>query len=133
MSERLCQLKNSSGGGGGIDVTEATLSLSSKHGTTTYSGNCTANISAGHVAVVSVWQHSQLGTLTTSVSITGTENIDYEIVMSDTTSKIIAGQVASPQDFKGMVIKAINNITVTATHSGGQNYPSGGILIYDLS
>ena len=133
MNERLCQLKNSSGGGSGIDVTKATLSLSSNHGTTTYSGNCVANIDAGHVAVVSVWQHSQAGTLNVSVSITGTENIDYEVIMNDTTSKVIAGQVANPQKFAGMVIKAKNAITITAAHSGGQNYPSGGILIYDLS
>lgn len=133
MSERLCQLKNSSGGGGGIDVTEATLSLSSKHGTTAHNGNCVANIDAGHVAVVSVWQHSQLGTLTASVSITGTENIDYEVIMNDTTSKVVAGQVAGTQKFAGMVIKAKNAITITATHGDGKNYPSGGILIYDLS
>lgn len=114
-------------------VTEATLHLSSEHGTTTHNGNCTVNISAGHVAVVSVWQHSQVGTLTASVSITGAENIDYEVIMNDTTSKVVAGQVANPQKFAGMVIKAKNAITITATHGGGTNYPSGGILIYDLS
>lgn len=121
------------GAEGGLNVTGATLSLSSNHGTTTFSGDCTANISAGHIAVVSVWQHSQLGTLTTSVNISGTEGTDYEVIMNDTTSKVVAGQVADPQKFVGMVIKAKNAITITATHGGGTNYPSGGILIYDLS
>lgn len=121
------------GAEGGLNVTGATLYLSDKHGTTTYNGTCAAIIHAGHVAVVSVWQHSQLGNLTTSVNISGREGIDYEVIMNDTTSQVVAGQVANPQKFVGMVIKAKNDITITAAHGGGQNYPSGGILLYDLS
>jgi hypothetical protein len=121
------------GSEGGLNVTGATLSLSDSHGTTNQWGNCTANISAGHVAVVSVWQRSGSGTLTTTVDISGTEGTDYEVIMNDTTSKVVAGQVIDLQKFVGMVIKAKNAITITAKHGGGQNYPGGGILLYDLS
>ncbi len=108
-------------GSGGSAITAATLSVTSP-----------VSIDAGHIAIVATWQRGQTGTPTTSITISGTQNTDYEIILTDDTSQPVTGQITT-QSFKSMVIKAINNITITADHTGGTNYIGGGILIYDLS
>lgn len=107
--------------GGGSAITAATLSI-----------NSPVSIDAGHIAIVATWQNSQHGSPTSSITISGTQDTDYEVILTDDTSQPITGQIIA-QSFKTRVIKAINNITITAEHSGGTNYLSGGILIYDLS
>lgn len=108
-------------GGGGSAITAATLSVSSP-----------VTIDAGHIGIVATWQRGQTGSPETSITISGTQDVDYEIILTDDTSQPVTGQI-TVQSFKTRVIKAINNITITADHSGGTNYIGGGILIYDLS
>lgn len=91
------------------------------------------SIKAGHVAVVSAWQSAYFGTLSTSISISGTEGVDYKVILNNNSARPEGGGGDFKTDFKGKVIKAINNITITATHSGGTNYPNGGITVYDLT
>ena len=107
--------------GDGSAITAATLSVTSP-----------VNISAGHMAIVATWQRAQTGDPTTSITISGTQNTDYEVILTDNTSQPVTGQITD-QSFKSMVIKAINNITITTDHTGGTNYIGGGSLIYELS
>lgn len=107
---------------GGLNVTNATLNTVSP-----------VNISSGHVVCVSVWHSASSGTNTTDITISGTQGTDYEILLNDNTSQPVTGNV-STQSFKGMVIKAKNDITIQATHSAPEGTMTrGGILIYDLS
>lgn len=108
-------------GGGGSAITAATLSVSSP-----------VSIDAGHLAVVSVFQNSQLGTPTASVTISGTEDVDYEVIFSNDTPDFYDGQI-NTQAGRARVIRAINNITITTAHSGGTNYTGGASIVYDLS
>ena len=109
-------------GSGGSAITAATLNATSP-----------VSIDAGHIAVASAWRHSQSGTPTATITVSGTEGTDYEILLSDSTTKYISGQLTDDYACKALVIKAINNVTITLSHSGGTNYPSGGAMVYDLS
>lgn len=107
-------------GGGGSAITTATLDASSP-----------VSIDAGHIAVATSFRAVQTGTPTATISISGTEDVDYEILLNDTTTSFFSGPGQAAH--QSMVIKAINNISITLTESGGSNFPTSGHIVYDLS
>lgn len=108
-------------GVGGSAITTATLDATSP-----------VSIDAGHIAVATAFQLSQTGSPSVSITISGTQDVDYEILLDDTTTNFQSGEFSSHANH-AMVVKAINNITITLTHSGGTNFTNGGALVYDLS
>lgn len=123
MAEKLCQLKKKGGGGSGVDVSSAELKTSSP-----------VTILAGHAAIISTWRTSVTGTVSVSISISGNAGTDYDILFQDTTSVPETGSNLQKYAFKGMVVKAKHDITITLSEtSSGTTYSQHGILVYDLS
>lgn len=108
-------------GAGGSAITAATLSVSSP-----------VSIDAGHIAVATAFRSVQTGKPTVSISVSGTQGVDYEILLDDTTTDFFNAAVGA-RAHHAMVIKAINNITITLSDTGGTNFPTSGELVYDLS
>jgi hypothetical protein len=108
-------------GAGGSAITAATLDATSP-----------VSIDAGHIAVATAFQTAYGGTPSASITISGTQDVDYEILLDDTTTNFLIGQ-ATAVAHHALVVKAINNITITLSATGGSNYPEGGTLVYDLS
>lgn len=90
-------------------------------------------VKSGHVAVIGVAQQAQTGTPIANITISGTRGTDYEVILTDNTTRVLGGQISDAHAQRFMVIKAINTVTVTISHSGGTNFPSYYSMVVDLS